>query len=126
MLQTVVNADGQLPDGGISIFPPPGCTFTAGCQGGPAFDPPPSFVEVFNPPLMVTTVPAQTTVMDPPMMAPTILSVIFAVAVIKALILGKSGKTPIKLSNLYIPRELIAFVKLLSQDLTEDEINIFG
>ena len=98
MLQTVVNADGQLPDGGISIIPPPVCTtiiMTAGCQGGPAIDPPPSFV--IDPPTMVTTVPAQTTVMDPPMMAPTILSVIFAVAVIKALILDKSGKSPIKL-----------------------------
>ena len=95
-----------------------------GCQSCPAIDPPPSFV--IDPPTMVTTVPAQTTVMDPPMMAPTILSVLFAVAVIKALILGKFGKTPMKFSNLYIPRELIAFVKLLSQDLTEVEINIFG
>ena len=102
-----------------------GCSIT-GCLSDPAIDPPPSFVTAINPPTVVTTVPAQTTVMDPPMMAPTILSVIFTVAVIKALILGKSGKTPIKLSNLYIPRELIAFVKLLSQDLTEDEINIFG
>ena len=109
MLQTVVTGGG--------------CSIT-GCQGGPAIDPPPSFV--IDPPTMVTTVPAQTTVMDPPMMAPTILSVLFAVAVIKALILGKFGKTPMKFSNLYIPRELIAFVKLLSQDLTEDEINIFG
>ena len=80
MLETVVNAAGQLP------IP------------GPAFDPPPSFVIAFDPPpIMVTTAPAVTTVMDPPMMAPTILPVIFVVAVIKALILGKSGKSPIKL-----------------------------
>ena len=87
MLQTVVNAAGTgfFPDGQLPI-------------PGPAFDPPPSFVIAFDPPpIMVTTVPAVTTVMDPPMMAPSILPVIFAVAVIKALILGKSGKSPIKL-----------------------------
>merc|ERR1711976_701769 len=42
----------------------------------------------------VTTVPAVTTVMDPPMMAPTILPVIFAVAVIKALILERMKDKP--------------------------------
>ena len=80
LLQTVVNAV-------------PGPIFA----DGPIFDPPPPVVTAFDPPPVVTTVPAVTTVMDPPMMAPTILPVIFAVAVIKALILGKSGKSPIKL-----------------------------
>ena len=40
----------------------------------------------------VTTAPMVTTVMNPPMMAATILPVIFAAAVIKALILGRYHK----------------------------------